>query len=131
MLASVAALTVDAGVLGVGAEQRQWTVGGEGAMTYGVIVRVPAPIEAYDASHAAIVEAVGDRRIPGFILHAARATDDGFEIIEVWESREHYQTFNRDVVGPAMAGAGMTDLRMPPAPEEFHPRAVMAVSYAS
>jgi quinol monooxygenase YgiN len=100
-------------------------------MTYGVIVRVPAPIEAYDASHAAIVEAVGDREIPGFILHTARAADDGFEVIEVWESKDHYDAFTRDVVGPAMAAAGLGDVGPPPAPTEFEPRAVMAVSYAS
>jgi len=100
-------------------------------MTYGVIVRVPAPIEAYDASHEAIVKAVGDREIPGFILHTARAVDDGFEVIEVWESKDRYDAFNRDVVGPALAEAGMADLGIPPTPTEFEPRAVMAVSYAS
>lgn len=100
-------------------------------MTYGIIVRVQAPIEAYDASHAEVVKAVGDKEIPGFVLHTARATDEGFEVIEVWESKDLYDAFDRDVVGPAVAAAGMDGDAAPPEIIEFEPRTVISSSYAT
>jgi hypothetical protein len=69
---------------------------------YGVLSRVPAPVEMYDALHAEVLRR-GEGQGDGLLFHVARATDDGFEIVEVWESREHFERFNRDVVGPVMA----------------------------
>jgi hypothetical protein len=69
---------------------------------YGVLSRVPAPIQAYDAAHAE----VGRRsqgEVDGLLVHIGRATEDGFEVVEVWQSREHFERFNRDVVNPVMA----------------------------
>jgi hypothetical protein len=96
-------------------------------MTHGVIVRVGGPIQAYHATHAEIMKAVGDQQPDGFILHVARATEDGFEILEVWEAKEQCDAFNRDVVGPAMERAGAPTSGPEPEVIEFEPRAVMAV----
>ena len=49
-------------------------------MTYNVIFDVPAPIEMYDATHAAVRETLGNTDV-GLVLHVARATDAGFEIV--------------------------------------------------
>ena len=69
---------------------------------YAILSRVPAPAEMYDALHAEVLRR-GEGKGDGLLVHVARATDDGFEILEVWESREHFERFNRDVVGPVMA----------------------------
>jgi hypothetical protein len=94
-------------------------------MTYATIVRVQAPIQAYDATHAEIVKATGDQMEAGFILHIARATDDGFEIIEVWESKEQADAFNDEVVRPAMQRSGAPQDAPEPEVVEFEPRVVM------
>jgi hypothetical protein len=76
-------------------------------MTYGTIVRVKGPIQAYDAAHAEIMKnSASPQDVPGFILHVARATDEGFEIVEVWESKEQADTYNNEVVWPAIQRVG-------------------------
>jgi hypothetical protein len=69
---------------------------------YGVLSRVPAPVEMYDAVHAGVLHR-GEGKVDGLLVHVGRACDDGFEVLEVWESREHFERYNRDVVGPVMA----------------------------
>jgi hypothetical protein len=71
-------------------------------MTLGVITDVSAPVETYDAMHAAMLQRVGST-FDGLVLHVARPTDGGFQVIEVWESREDYERANREVVGPLAA----------------------------
>jgi hypothetical protein len=90
-------------------------------MPYGVILRVGAPREAYAALHRQIGELLGDTVPEGAILHIARATDEGFEVIEVWESKEQVDAFNRDVFGPAMARVGADAAGPPPQVIEFEP----------
>jgi hypothetical protein len=69
---------------------------------YGVLSRVPAPIEAYDAAHAEVGRRSGGT-VEGLLVHIGRATDDGFEVVEVWESRDHFERYTREVVNPVMA----------------------------
>ena len=38
----------------------------------------------------------------GLLAHVGRATTDGFQIVEVWESKEHYDRANTDIVLPLM-----------------------------
>ena len=35
-------------------------------------------------------------------MHVGRATPDGFEVLEVWESKEHYDRANAEIVFPLM-----------------------------
>ncbi|MGY1734194.1 hypothetical protein ACI798_22020 [Geodermatophilus sp. SYSU D01045] len=74
-------------------------------MTLGVITDVSAPVELYDAVHAAMLERVEriGPALDGLLLHLARPTADGFQVIGVWESREAYERGNREVVGPVFA----------------------------
>ena len=65
-------------------------------MTYNIIFDVPAPIEMYDAIHAAVREVVGEQDV-GLVAHIARENDAGFEIVEVWRSKEALDTFNREL----------------------------------
>lgn len=93
-------------------------------MAYGYVMDVPAPIEFYDAMHAEI-----ERRsagvADGMLLHVGRATDGGFQVIEIWESKEQCDRFNADVVGPALAE--LTGGLPPgePTVEEFEPRGLV------
>ena len=68
---------------------------------YGVITTVPAPVEMYDGMHAEMTKRAGTS-IDGLLLHVGRATTDGFEVLEVWESKEHYDRANTEIVFPLM-----------------------------
>ena len=94
-------------------------------MTYGIITRVPAPPEVYDVLHQELLRRVG-ARIDGLLLHVGRATGHGFEVVEVWECKEQFDTFNDTVVRVLMTE--LTNPQTPPAPpqiEEFDVRGLV------
>lgn len=99
-------------------------------MTHGLVMRVPAEIEFYDALHTE----VGRRssgRADGLLLHVGRMTDDGFEVFEIWESREKCDSFFAEVVWPAMdAVSGVHARRGDPVTTEFEPRGLVIPSAA-
>jgi hypothetical protein len=68
---------------------------------YGVITTVPAPVETYDRMHAELIKRAGPS-VHGLLVHIGRATTDGFQIVQVWESKEDYDRANTDVVFPLM-----------------------------
>ena len=94
-------------------------------MTYGLVMDVPAPIELYDAMHAEIARRTPDG-VDGLLLHVCRPTSGGFQITEVWESKELSDRYGAEVVGPTLAqlSAGRPP---PPQPtiEEFEPRGLV------
>jgi hypothetical protein len=55
----------------------------------------------YDGMHAEMVKRVG-MSIDGLLVHIGRATTGGFQTLEVWESKEHYDRANTDIVLPLM-----------------------------
>ena len=71
-------------------------------MTWGVTVDVPASVDLYDALHATLLRRTGSA-VEGLLVHVARATDDGFQVIEVWESRHDYDRYVEELVAPALA----------------------------
>lgn len=71
-------------------------------MIWGVIIDVPAPVGVYDAVHAALLQRTGGVA-DGLVVHLARATGDGFQVVEVWDSREQAERYEREVLGPVMA----------------------------
>ncbi|MGY1603053.1 hypothetical protein [Geodermatophilus sp. SYSU D00815] len=94
-------------------------------MPVGIVTDVPAPIEVYDALHAELL-----RRFPGaaagLLLHVARPTAGGFQVLEVWESREVFDRYNAEVVFPLMAElSGGAPLPAAPPPEEFEVRGLV------
>ena len=70
-------------------------------MSWGVITDVAAPAEVYDALHARVLDRTGGRA-DGLLVHVARATDTGFQIVEVWESKHHCERFEAEHVGPLL-----------------------------
>jgi hypothetical protein len=83
-------------------------------MSYGVVYTVPAPIEMYDAVHTETMKHPAD----GLVMHLARKVDGGFQVIEVWESKEQHDRFSAEVVGPIVVRLAGADAAGP-APEEF------------
>jgi hypothetical protein len=68
---------------------------------YGVVTSFPAPVEMYDRIHAEMLRRVG-MSFDGLLVHIGRATTDGFQTLEVWESKEHYDRANTEIVFPLM-----------------------------
>ena len=68
---------------------------------YGVITTFPAPVEMYDGMHTEMLRRVG-MSFDGLLVHIGRATPDGFQTLEVYESKEHYDRANTDIVFPLM-----------------------------
>jgi hypothetical protein len=68
---------------------------------YGVITTIPAPVQMYDAMHAEWLKRSGVS-VDGLLVHIGRPTTDGFQTLEVWESKQHYDRANNDIVFPLM-----------------------------
>jgi hypothetical protein len=81
---------------------------------YGVVTSFPAPVEMYDGMHAEMLKRVG-MAFDGLLVHIGRATADGFQVLEVWESKEHYDRANTDIVFPLLRE--LTGDQPPPSPE--------------
>ncbi len=52
-------------------------------------------------------EVAGDRPPPGALYHAAGPTEDGWCVVEVWESREALQRFFAEQLQQALERAGI------------------------
>jgi hypothetical protein len=95
-------------------------------VTYAHVIDVPAPVEMYDALHAEILRRSGDT-VDGLLVHIGRPTASGFQVLEVWESRSHFDRYNDQVVLPVVEH--MTAGRPEPAPqqaiEEFQVRGLV------
>jgi hypothetical protein len=72
----------------------------EVTMTYGIIASVPMPIDMYRAVSAAVTEQMGERVPAGLLAHVSRQTPDGFQVIEVWESKKQCDDFQDTVLAP-------------------------------
>ena len=68
---------------------------------YGVITTVRASVEMYDGMHAEILRRTGQGP-RGLLVHVGRATTDGFQVLEVWESKEDCDRANTDILFPLM-----------------------------
>jgi hypothetical protein len=68
-------------------------------MSYALVKDIAASWHDYQRFDAAIVEPVP----PGLILHAAGPTDEGFRIIEIWESQAAWESFDARRLVPTVA----------------------------
>jgi len=94
-------------------------------MAYGFVMDVPAPIQFYDALHAELIRRTSGG-VAGMHVHVARQTSAGFQITEVWESKELCDRYTAEVVNPAIAElSGGQPPPMAPAIEEFEPRGLV------
>lgn len=70
-----------------------------GAVAHAVVQDVSATWEQYERVTAPTI----DPAPKGLILHVAGPTDDGFRVIDVWESRDAWGRFHADRVAPALS----------------------------
>ena len=75
-------------------------------MTYAVTIDVHAPAAAYQAMHAQLLERTGGQ-VDGLLVHLARPTADGFQVLEVWDTKASYDHFNNTVIAPLTTQAGV------------------------
>src|SRR6266480_2925853 len=71
-------------------------------VTYAFVQDVASTWEQYERVAAPTVEPPPD----GLILHVAGPTDEGFRIIDVWESKQAWQDFRAQRLAPAIAAFG-------------------------
>ena len=71
--------------------------------------------------HRQIGELLGGEPPEGAILHVARPTEAGFEVIEVWEAKEHADAFKRGIFQQAVEKLGPAATSAEPQFEEFEP----------
>jgi hypothetical protein len=58
-------------------------------MSYAVVCDIPASWETYEPLGKAVVNPVPS----GLLLHVAGPTDEGYRVIDVWETREDWERF--------------------------------------
>lgn len=68
-------------------------------MPFAITIDVPASWETYQRVRADI----GDAAPGGLIVHVAGPTDEGFRIIDLWETEEAFTRFQRERLAPAVA----------------------------
>jgi hypothetical protein len=91
-------------------------------MPYGVTLDVAAPVELYDALHAEFARYPAN----GLLLHVGRPTADGFQVLEVWESKEVYEAWSSSYIGPVMAAVAAAGWSPPrPVVSEFEVRGLV------
>lgn len=66
-------------------------------MTHTVSIDVAAPVQLYDAFHAALLKHTGGR-VDGLLAHIAWPTETGFRMIEVWTSAEARDRVSQEVI---------------------------------
>jgi len=71
-------------------------------MAYACVQDVASSWEQYERVTSGLV----DPAPPGLILHVAGPTDEGFRIIDVWETQEAWERFQLERVAPAIAALG-------------------------
>jgi hypothetical protein len=93
---------------------------------YGYTMHIPAPAAAYHAMHKAVMDVMDeDGGGEGLILHLAYETDRGFDLTEVWESKEQFEAFNQTVFPKAMTRAEVPMDGPQPETVEFDPIGLM------
>jgi hypothetical protein len=94
-------------------------------MPYGVVTSLSAPIEVYDKIHTQVIGEAAFA-IEGLLLHIGRPSSSGFEAIEVWESRDHYDRYQRELMASFAdnSGAGVPPIPVPTV-EEFEVRGLV------
>lgn len=93
---------------------------------YGYTLHFSAPIDTYRKMHKAVLEVIEeDGGGEGLLLHFAHPTDRGFDLTEIWESKEYLDAFNRTVIPKAMSRADLPVAGPEPELSEFTPVVVM------
>ena len=66
-----------------------------------------ATLAQYDQAISLMGLTAGGAGPPGMISHWIAATDAGTHVVNVWESKERYETFAREQIGPSSQQVGI------------------------
>lgn len=84
----------------------EWEIGA--LNMYGIVARATRPIDTYEAVVAEVNKRLNDQPPEGAVLHVAYPTEQGFTVMEIWESEAKFQKFRDEVLDPAMQSAGLS-----------------------
>jgi hypothetical protein len=77
-------------------------------MTIAVVMEFEgATLDQYDQVIAKMNFTPGGAGAPGGLFHWAAATDSGIRVTDVWNSREEFDKFAQDQIGPFTADVGI------------------------
>lgn len=65
-------------------------------------------VEQFNAIFAPLLERI--KTYPGFLMNANGPTADGYQVTEVWESKEAHERWLREVVAPVARGIGIENI---------------------
>ena len=83
-------------------------------MAWGFVSELPISLADYDRLNGEI-----GQDPEGLILHQSSQSANGVRIIDVWESKDAYERFERDTLMPAAERAGIPMGNEPPPREEY------------
>jgi hypothetical protein len=67
-----------------------------------------ATLDQYDQVLGKMGFSAGGSGPPGALFHWATATEGGFRVTDVWETREQFDRFAQERIGPLSAEVGLT-----------------------
>ena len=67
-----------------------------------------ATLDQYDEVVAKMGFRPGGRGAPGGLFHWVTKTGDGIRVTDVWESKEIFERFAQEQIGPLTAAVGLT-----------------------
>lgn len=67
-----------------------------------------ATLEQYDAVRERMGFSEGGAGPPGALFHWVTSTDDGLRVTDVWETREQFDRFAQEEIGPHTQAVGLT-----------------------
>lgn len=77
-------------------------------MAVGVILDFPGgTLEQYDQVIDKMGFTKGGPGPPGALFHWVTKTDDGIRVVDVWESREQFERFAQEKIGPLTQEVGV------------------------
>jgi hypothetical protein len=79
-------------------------------MAVGVVIDCKgATLDQYDQALARMGRTPGGRGAPGSLFHWVTATDDGIRVTDVWETREEFEKFAQEQIGPITMEVGFPE----------------------
>jgi hypothetical protein len=64
-------------------------------------------LEQYDKVVEVMGFRAGGQAPAGALFHWAAKTDDGFRVVDVWQTKEEFERFSQEHIGPDMQRAGV------------------------
>ena len=68
-----------------------------------------ATLDQYDQVVEKMGFTPGGKGAPGGMFHWVTATDTGFRVTDVWESRETFERFSEEQIGPYSQEVGLSE----------------------